>query len=150
MRNIFLLLSLMIPFLGCGSSRPSGQMVEYEYSYRGCMVHPIATYQVVLGASGVQTLNYSKYDGVIHPVVLQEDVLGKIDSIAIAHKLHKLKDHYYPPMRVYDGYSWSIRFAYEKESISSGGNNAHPSSKQREGIKAINDYLETFIPKEEE
>lgn len=112
------------------------------------MVHPITTYEVVLSASGVQTLSYSKYDGVIHSIVLQEDVLGKIDSIVISKKLYRLKERYLPPVTVYDGYSWSIRFSYQTNSVYSSGCNAYPSQKHREAIRAINDYLESFIPKE--
>ena len=109
------------------------------------MVHPIVSYELVRSASGEQTLSYSHNDGVIHSVVLKEDALGKIDLMAKRGRLPRLKERYTPLMRILDGYTWSLRISYERDSISSHGNNAYPSHRKWDVIEAINAYLEELI-----
>ena len=149
MKKLFYLLSLVIPISGCASDKPKGAVVSYEYIHRECMAFPRVYYLVSADADGKQTLTYSKDDGVQHTVALQEDVLGKIGAIAKSHKLHRLKDHYTPPFQILDGYSWTLYIRYESGSVSSSGTNARPSKKLKEGIEAINDYLESFLPEDD-
>lgn len=149
MRKFILLFTMLIPMFGC-AGRPSGQIVSYEYVYKGCMMYPIFSYELVKDASGVQTLNYTRNDGVVHSVVLPEDALGKIDSIAIKNRLFRLKEHYRPHVTIYDGYSWSFRIGYERESVYSGGTNAYPCRRKRAAIDEINKYLEGFTEPESE
>lgn len=136
---------MLIPMFGCANGRPGSQIVSYEYRYSGCMIHPIVSYELVRSASGVQTLSYSKNDGVIHSIVLQEDALDKIDLMAKHGRLFRLKERYTPLMRILDGYTWSLRIAYERDSISSHGSNAYPSRRKWDVIEEINGYLEELI-----
>ncbi|MBR6002577.1 MAG: hypothetical protein IK045_06920 [Bacteroidales bacterium] len=145
MKRFLLLLTMLVPMFGCANGRPGGQIVSYEYRYSGCMVHPIVSYELVRSASGKQTLSYSHNDGVIHSVVLQEDALDKIDLMARRGRLCRLKERYTPLMRILDGYTWSLRISYERDSISSHGNNAYPSHRKWDVIEAINAYLEELI-----
>ena len=145
MRKILLLTVMLLPIIGCANSKPSGQIVSYEYRYSGCMMYPIVEYQLVKDASGEQTLNYSKDDGVIHSIVLKEDALGRIDLIARRGSLHRLKERYTPLMTILDGYTWSMHIGYERSSISSHGSNAYPSGKKWGAIESINSYLEEII-----
>ena len=125
------------------------EIISYEYEYRACMMHPLVTYLVEKDEQGVQILTWTKLDGVKHVVTLQEDVLGRIGQLAREHRLSNLKANYYPHMDIRDGYSWTLRIRYPGGSIYSDGMNAYPRQKQRDGIKAINDYLESFLPQSE-
>ena len=145
MRKFILLITMLIPMFGCANNKPCGQIVSYEYRYSGCMMYPLVEYQLVKDASGVQTLNYSKNDGVIHSIVLQEDALGRIDLIVKRGSLHRLKERYTPLMTILDGYTWSLRIGYERSCISSHGSNAYPSGKKWGAIESINSYLEEII-----
>ena len=145
------LLLLMAIILGCGfGPKELKDIVSYEYSYRACMMHPLYTYRVERNNDGRQTLVWTKLDGVEHTVLLEEDVLGEIDRLAREHKLSRMKENYYPHMDIRDGYSWTIRIRYGNGRIYADGQNAYPRQKQRDGIKAINDYLEGFLPKKED
>lgn len=149
MKRLLFFLSMIIPLSFCSSQRPSGPIVSYHYTYSTCVMYPIYEYEVVLNASGKQTLNYSRNDGVMHPVPLEEDVLGKIDAIVKEYKLYRLKEHYMPPFDVLDGWSWNVQIGYQGESIYSGGSNARPPKKLQTGLEEINAYLKSFIPEED-
>ena len=149
MKKTILLLTMLIPLFGCARTRPGGPLVAYEYelqNYRSGW--PTVSYQLVLSASGTQTLNYSKCDGVVHAVVLQEDALGKVDQLFRKYRLGRLNESYRPLMRILDGKHWSVRFSYQSDSISSRGSNAYPPRRLRSGIDAINAYLDSLIPEE--
>lgn len=138
---------MAVCIFGCAMSPQQPQeVVSYEYEYRSCMMHPLVTYLVEKDETGAQRLTWSKLDGVKHVVALEEDVLGRIGQIARDHRLSRLKANYYPRMDIRDGYSWTICIQYPGGSIYSDGMNAYPRQKQRDGIKAINDYLEGFLP----
>ena len=144
-----LLLLMLVPLFACARTRPGGPLVSYEYelqNYRSG--YPTVSYQLVMSASGTQTLNYSKRDGVIHSLVLQEDALGKIDLLMKKYRLYRLKESYRPRMKILDGKHWSVRFSYQSDSICSRGSNAYPRARLRSGIDAINAYLDSLIPTE--
>lgn len=61
------------------------------------------------------------------------------------YRLDRLKERYRPPMKILDGYQWSVRFRYEENSLSSHGANAWPTRKYRDGIRSINDYLQGLV-----
>ena len=113
------------------------------------MMHPLYTYRVERNDDGRQTLVWTKLDGVEHTVQLEEDVLGEIDRLAREYKLSRMKENYYPTMDIRDGYSWTIRIVYGNGRIYADGQNAYPRQIQRDGIKAINDYLESFLPQKD-
>ena len=141
---------MAIGIMGCGfGHKELKDIVSYEYSYRACMMYPLVTYRVERSDDGGQTLVWTKLDGVEHTVLLEEDVLGEIDRLAREHKLSRMKENYYPGMDIRDGYSWTIRIRYGNGRIYADGQNAYPRQLQRDGIKAINDYLERFLPKED-
>lgn len=140
---------MLIPFFGCARTRPGGPLVAYEYelqNYRSG--HPTVSYQLVVDASGTQRLNYSKRDGVIHTVLLQEDSLDNVDKLLKKYSLYRLKDSYTPWKKILDGKHWSVRFDFQSDSICSRGSNAYPPLKLNSGINAINSYLESLIPEE--
>ena len=141
---------MAIGILSCGfGHKELKDIVSYEYSYRACMMHPLYTYLVQKDEEGRQVLIWTRLDGVEHTVQLEEDVLGEIDRLAREHKLSRMKENYYPHVDIRDGYSWTIRIRYGNGSIYSDGQNAYPRQIQRDGIKAINDYLESFLPQKD-
>ena len=145
MNKPLLILVMLLSLSCCAAKKPGGPIRSYEYSYNNCMAYPVVSYEVVQGASGAQTLNWSKNDGQIHAIALEEDVLGKIDGIVKKYRLYRLRDHYDPPFDILDGYSWHIGISYSTDGIYSGGSNAWPSRRHTEGISAINAYLESLI-----
>ena len=140
---------MLLPLTCCTAKMPSGPIRAYEYTKRNCSIYPVFRYQLVVDASGVQTLNYSIDEDEVHCVVLQEDALGKIDAIVRKYKLFRLKRDYKPPFTVYDGWAWSMTVSYERDSIHSGGTNARPPRRMKEGIDLINEYIKGFIPASE-
>lgn len=145
-----LILIMAIGIFGCSfSPKELKDIVSYEYSYRACMMHPLYTYLVQKDQEGRQTLVWTKLDGVEHTVQLEEDVLAEIDRLAREYKLSRMKENYYPTMDIRDGYSWTIRIVYGNGRIYADGQNAYPRQIQRDGIKAINDYLEGFLPQKD-
>ena len=147
MNHFYLILLMAVCIFGRAMSpQQPREVVSYQYEYRACMMHPLVTYLVEKDEKGTQRLIWSKLDGVKHVVVLEEDVLGRIGQIARESRLSRLKENYYPHMDIRDGYSWTLRIRYPGGSIYSDGMNAYPRQKQRDGIKAINDYLESFLP----
>ena len=137
---------MLLPLLSCSAKMPGGPIRAYEYVHKNCTMYPVVSYQIVVDASGVQTLVYSKNDGEEHSIVLQEDALGRIDALARQYRLNRLKEHYRPPFTVYDGWSWTIHISYERDCICSGGSNARPPKRLQAGIIAINEYIESLIP----
>ena len=146
MKRLIIIFSMLLPLLSCSAKMPGGPIRAYEYVHNNCTMYPIVSYQIVVDASGVQTLVYSKNDGVEHSVVLQEDALGRIDALTRQYKLYRLKEHYRPPFTVYDGWSWNVHISYERDCIYSSGSNARPSKRLNAGIDAINEYIESLIP----
>ena len=146
-----LLLCMAVGIFGCAMAPQEPQeVVSYEYSYRACMMHPLYTYHVQKDEEGRQILVWTKLDGVEHSVVLEEDVLGKIGQIAKEHRLSRMKENYYPHVDIRDGYSWTIRIRFNAgKSIYADGQNAYPRQIQRDGIDAINNYLEGFLPQKD-
>ena len=150
MNHIVLLITMLMSLTCCTQRMPSGPIRAYEYTHNNCTAFPVAHYQIVISASGTQTLIYSRNEAENHSVVLKEDALGKIDALVRKYKLYRLKRDYYPPFTVYDGWSWSLTVSYERDSFSSGGQNQRPPERLQAGIDAINGYVESLIPQDEE
>lgn len=148
MKKLILVMAIVI--LGCSfGPKELKDIVSYEYSYRACMMHPLYTYNVQKDQEGRQTLVWTKLDGVEHTVQLEEDVLAEIDRLTREYKLSRMKESYYPHADIRDGYTWDIYIRYGNGHIYSHGQNAYPRQIQRDGIKAINDYLEGFLPQKD-
>ena len=149
-----LVLALMIPGLpnlfftrSSGSNpRPEGAVVSYEYSYSNTMMYPVTFYRVDRDSTGTVRISWSK-DNEPDITVIRgpEDLLEKIGAIAAAHKLHRLKNSYWPRMEILDGHGWHMYLRYAKNSTSSGGSNAWPPEKLLNGISSINGCLRGLI-----
>ena len=128
------------------SKFPEGTPISYEYSYRGPMMYPMKWYKVTRTESGAIELKYQSDSPVVLVFRAPDDALERIGDIARSHRLHKLKRDYNTRYDIRDGRSWSLHLSWENYvSISSGGYMAWPRSEQREGIDAINEYLQAFV-----
>lgn len=147
MKTILALFFLMTLF-GCGQGpSPKGKVLGYEYFYTGTMVHPIETFELAVDEKGQAYIDHSANDGVVTRTEVSAEVLEKVDSLFREYKLWKLKDSYYPPFTVYDGYMWHCYFRIDgAENIYSHGSNARPPENLCKGIDAINALLREYLP----
>lgn len=129
----------------CFSQRPEGPLQGYEYTLNATMVYPLENYKLHYTRDGALVIDTVSPEGESRTIPAPTDLPEKIDALVRKYKLWQLKRDYQPPFTVYDGYSWQLYIKYAKNSISSGGNNANPSKKQREGIEAINALLKAVV-----
>lgn len=136
--------SFLIPLLGCGQEKPEGALTSYEYRESRMKVSPSEYYRVDR-QEGIVRLAYSfEGDNEITVIRIDEDILAQIQDIVSGHRLWRLKDSYTPVARILDGYMWHVDIRYEGSSITSGGSNARPSGRLREGIESINALLRSL------
>ena len=141
-----LALSLLFGLFGCDNERPQGAFKMYEYTYSGTMAYPIRYYCVEKNAeSGEVTLAWCSDDPEVKIIRVDSGLPDQIDSLVREYKLWRLKDAYRPPVRVLDGYGWSLRVRYEQNTISSHGSNAWPGPQLRTGFDSVNNLLEELI-----
>lgn len=131
--------------LFCCAPKPVGQIKGYEYSKHGCTAYPLENYTFYFDESGKALIDVVTREGIKKTFPAPAELPGQIDSLVRKHKLWKLKEGYRPPFQVYDGYSWNLRIRYEENSIYSGGFNAWPGEKLRDGIREINKLLRAVV-----
>lgn len=137
--------SLLLTLLSCHFERmPQGLPVFYQYGYYGMRSNPILWLRADRDPSGTPRLSYVRNQFEITIIRAPEDIFLRIDSLARKARLNRLKDRYTPLANIKDGNSWSLNLKYEQGSISSHGSNAWPSRELRDGIDAINAYLESL------
>lgn len=149
----FLILATMLSLFGIRlavkatghNDKPSGPVVEYEYTYSGTMRFPLRWYLVKRDSTGRATLLYSDGEPEITVYRAPDDVFERIAAITGEYKLHRLRESYRPRMLVLDGYGWSVHIRCEKGSIHSGGGNAWPPARLNAGINTINNYLQSIV-----
>ena len=153
--KILLTLSLMLPLFGClqmgtrargNNEKPDGAVISYEYQRVITMIHPTTWYEVKRDAAGTVRIAWSaNCEPDITVIRGPEDFFDQVGEICREYKLHRLKQSYVPRMKVLDGYMWNARIRFEKGSIYTGGSNAQPPEKLREGLNAINSYIQSII-----
>ena len=151
----FLILSMMLPFLSGSvfwvkssgrNPRPDGPSTHYEYQLSGTMRYPITYYEVDRDSTGTVRIAWSESNEAdIRVIKGPEDFFQRVDGYVSQYKLHKLKNRYLPRMQVLDGEMWYARIRFTENSIYTGGSNAHPPRELREGIDAINQYIQSLI-----
>ena len=147
--STFLSLIAMAPlplFSGCAGEKPSGALLSYEYSYSTTAAWPQKYIKITREAPGAEVRLYHS-EGESEMTVLKApgEAFDTIDSLVRSTRLRKLKESYRPPFRVLDGWSWHLSIRWEEGSIYSGGHNARPKPKLKDGIDAINAYLQTLV-----
>lgn len=145
--------SLLLPLIGglgtkaTGSNpKPDGPCSSYEYQYNNTMMYPITFYSAKRDESGAVRIAWLKDHA--HEVTViagPHDLFERIDEIVEQYKLHRLKNTYTPIADVRDGYMWHAYIRFQKNSISTRGSNAWPKEKLWDGIKAINEYIQSVI-----
>lgn len=136
----FLALILMFSLFSC-SSKPAGDFKSYEFRKFGTRAFPEENYRLYRSESGEFLIEVETGLDVFKTFPAPAQLPEIIDSIVTQYKLWRLKEHYKPPFKVLDGYSWTVRIGYEEGSIYSGGFNAWPRNKMRDGIREINALL---------
>ena len=142
MKSIVIIAMLMSLF---GGGKPAGEFKYYEYRCTSMREYPREYYKLERTEENGVTLSWAKRNSDITVLRVSDEAAGKVDAMVDEYKLQNLKNLYQPPFRVLDGFQWSLYIRYDKGGISSGGDNAWPGSPQKEGIKAVNAYLDTLI-----
>ena len=145
----------MLPFLASSSlwvkssgknPKPDGPASSYEYQLSATMRYPITYYEVDRDSTGMVRIAWSKANsGDVRVIRGPEDFFQRVDEYVAQYKLYKLKNHYVPRARVLDGKMWHAYIRFQHNSISAGGSNAEGPEELMEGIKAINQYIESLI-----
>lgn len=141
-----LALTIMLSLFSC-SSKPAGDFSSYEFRKNGTRAFPEENYRLYRSESGDFLIDVEVDFDVVKTYPAPVNLPEKIDSIVTKYKLWRLKEHYKPPFQVLDGYSWTMRIRYEEGSIYSGGFNAWPRNKMRDGIQEINALISEALPK---
>ena len=111
-----------------GRKMPEGRLQKLEYVRQGSMAGAEYKGTVTTDSTGVAVLEAMREPyGPLYRVTLSDGQLDSLRTIIEEEEMYKYKSHYEPPVRVYDGYSWSFYAGFEgNEGISSGGSNARP------------------------
>jgi hypothetical protein len=135
----------MLSLFNFTSQRPEGKPMSYEYVMNGTTAFPLENYKLHYDDTGALFIDLVTSDGLEKRITAPAELPGQIDAIVRKYRLWKLKREYMPPFTVYDGYNWHLYIKYKKNSISSGGYNSWPPEKQKNGIKAINELLQSVV-----
>ena len=156
MKNL-LIFTMLLSLFGCHSGgyddrnrQHDGPLRYYEYNLTAMRISPERYYRLDCLENGEVKLEYAKNGAETATIMVPGEVPEHINALIKEYQLHKLKRHYKPPFHVLDGRMWHVYLGYEDGSITSGGDNAWPPDALRAGIDAINDYLDTFIPAQEQ
>lgn len=143
--SFLMAVSCLFPLLGCrAAEKVEGRVISLEYRVQGMASCP-QTYIKMDVSDNVLRLAYSQYSNEIQVFRAPENLPEKIDEIVKRYRLHRLKERYQPVFEILDGYSWHLNIRYENGHIYSGGNNAWPSKKQREGLDQLVSLLEETV-----
>ena len=141
-----LALSLLSFIHSCSGNMPEGLPIRYEYRLTQSMKYPIEWHLLEIGEDGLPRLLSSMSGDSITIVRVPEDIFVKIDSIARAGKLSRLKSHYSPKFQILDGKSWRMDLVYPgHKSIYSCGYHSWPPKKLQNAIDEINRLLRDLV-----
>jgi hypothetical protein len=150
-----LLLSMMLPFLSCSSvfvkssgrnPKPDGPATSYEYQLSGTMRYPYTYYVVNRDSTGMVRIAWlTGHEPDVRVIRGPEDFFLHLDEMVAQYNLHKLKNRYLPRADVRDGKMWHAYIRFANNGISTGGDNAWPPQALRDGIDAINQYIQSLI-----
>ena len=125
--------------------KPSGAFKYYEYRSSTMREYPKEYYRLEYSEESGTTLAWAKSNSSITVIHVPEDAVEKLDSLIEHYKLYRLKKMYRPPFTVHDGIQWHVYFGYEQGNISCIADNAWPPEPLKEGIKAVNAYINSLI-----
>ncbi len=137
--------SLVWLFAGCASRRPfpDSGVLSFSYVKQGTMPMPDMVRSVSRMPDGrclAHMADYEKEDS----AVCGSELMDRIYACLKKGKIQKYKERYRPPVRVYDGYSWTVQVKFENgETISSGGYMAYP--KEFSAVKDVIDIIERLF-----
>ena len=151
--TLTLLLVMAFSLFGCGIRKtgqlqpaPEGPLNSYEYQKsNGRMMYPLKFIRVYRTPEAGVEMEWSDCTDEITVVRLAPDALEHIDALFKEYNLKKLRTLYLPFGDVRDGIMWNAYFGYAKNSISTSGDNAWPPQKKKEGIEAINAWLDSLM-----
>ena len=137
---------------GCGIGKggrvqpaPEGALNAYEFQKsNGRMMYPLKFIRVYRSGNGGVEMEWSDQTNEITVVRLAPDALEHIDALFKEYELKELKTLYVPKELVHDGIMWYVHFGYESNPIRTDGDNAWPPEKQKNGIDAINAWLDSL------
>ncbi len=151
-RLLFIL--LMISLFGCGLGRgggrhgwpaPKGPLTSYRFQKsNGRMMYPLKYIDVNTLEDGSVQMEWSNASDEILVLQLSPAVLEQVGKLVDEHNLKHLKEKYYPRALVHDGIMWSVRFGFGEVRLNTDADNMWPPKKQKEGIDAINAYLDSL------
>ena len=140
------IITIIASLLGCGSSKsgkasmPEGRLIEVEYSEHGTMAFPNKYYRVEADADGSYWLTHVSQEGDTTRVPVGTRLLYDLRNVIERDRLYSLESHYRTKMQVMDGESWRFYARFDdKNSISSGGENAWPKNLSLGGVYGILD-----------
>lgn len=147
MKQIIILM-LMFPFIACGTKgKEAGKLLEYEFNETSSPAFHVDFYKLKCAEDGSWQLHRALGGQEVTIYKVDKEVADKVAGMVEKYKLRKLKEFYKPPFRVLDGRQWDLSIRYENSGIYSSGSNAWPKEDLKDGIKAINAYLESVLSK---
>ena len=145
----FLLLMTMLLSLSCcgygNGKKPEGAFKYYEYRSTTMREYPHEYYRLEYSEENGLTLSWAKCNSPVAVVPVPDSAAQEVASLIKQYKLYKLKRTYRPPFDVRDGIMWHVYFCFGDDHTSCSADNAWPPDKLKQGIQAINDYLNTLI-----
>ena len=158
MKSLLVMALSFISFMSCAfKSPPKEAMSSYSYRVGNGYALWAECYNAILLKDGSCQLVYGKTHSLAEEeygdtLIVDASVMKHIEKIYLDNKMYKLKDRYEPTFFVTDGTSWSATAVFGTERrtrkvLSTGGYETWPDNK---GLSAINNYIKSFFPQEEE
>lgn len=137
---------------GCGIGKgghkqpaPEGPLNSYEFQQsNGRMMYPLKFIRVYRTPESGVEMEWSDRTDDITILQLAPDALEHIDSLFKEYELARLKHLYVPEEDVRDGIMWHVHFGYATNPVGADGDNTWPPEKQKNGILAINAWLDSL------
>ena len=137
---------------GCGIGKggrtqpaPEGPLNSYEFQQsNGRMMYPLKYIRVYRNPEAGVEMEWSDRTDEITVLQLSPDALEHIDTLFKEYELARLKTLYVPDEDVRDGIMWYVDFGYATNPVRSDGDNTWPPEKQKNGILAINAWLDSL------
>ena len=108
------------------------------------MMYPLKYINVNTSEDGSVQMEWSDESDTILVLQLSPAVLEHIGAIVEEHGLKHLKEKYIPRADIRDGIMWSLCLGYGNVRLNTDADNMWPPEKKKEGINAINAYLDSL------
>lgn len=139
---------MSLSLFGCNLAegrKPEGAFKYYEYRSSTMREYPHEYYRLEYTEENVLTLSWSKCNSPEAVIPVPDQVAEEVKALILEYKLYKLKRSYKPPFDVRDGIMWHVYFGIGDGHTSCSADNAWPPTRLREGIEAVNAYLNRLI-----